>query len=207
MIIPTIHHWTARAGWSGADEMAAADAFIGIDPGNTGAFVVLLRTRPTAPDWWASWTMPSELRQAVMTLGERYLDDRLRFVVIVEEPFFASSRSGAIEQGWAAGHVATLVAVATGATDIIRAKSEAWQSAMLGPVLTEEGFPLAHRKRGEPKQPRVKGTEDKRSIRKRQALALLPVEMVHSVTTKARREALADARGIASWGMLFEDAR
>lgn len=198
-----VHQWTERAGWSGALEMAQADSLISIDPGNTGALMMIRRLVPDSPACWRSWTTPSELNEAVAMLRQvGLLWPFGRVVVIVEEPFFASSRSGAIEQGWAAGHVATLVATAVGATDVVRVKSEAWQAPILGPALTESGQPVARRKKGEAKMGRTVGREDKRSIRKRQALALLPLEVARSVETKARREALADASGIARWGLL-----
>ena len=194
-----VHQWTERAGWSGAAEMAAAQILIGIDPGNTGALMAIRRDVPDEIAFWQSWCTPEGLALAIAMLRRHVFPRRTRAVIIVEEPFFASSRSGAIEQGWAAGHVATLAAVAVDATDIVRAKSEVWQSPILGPALTETGAKPTRQKKGEPK---VRGGKDKRSIRKRQALAILPAVVANSVTTKELKEALADAHGITRWGLL-----
>lgn len=200
MIVPTIHRWTSRTEWSGAQEMSNASVVVGLDPGNKGALMVRVRHLP-APLWWHSWVTPVEMIKALEAFA-RFEIDRLRgCIVIVEEPYLTFNPMGAIEQAWAAGWLAANVANICGAQHVVRVNAQSWQSDLLGPALTLAGTKPVRGEKGK----RKKGVEDKRSIRKRQALALLPPIVSESVGSMERREALADANGVASWGLIVGD--
>lgn len=195
MTTPRVHRWIERSDWSAAEPIARAHVVVAIDPGTCGALVVVQREGGHAYRS-ATWNRPDQARSAV-ELVARSASVINRPIVLVEEPVFVSSGLAAVGQGWDAAWIASEVARACGATDVVRVFASTWQAAVLGAAV----------RRGtdgpDGKRARLPRGEARKAL-KAAALAQLPADLAASVASKARREALADAYGLARWGLLLE---
>lgn len=186
----TVHRWIEREEWSAAEPITSAHVVVAIDPGACGAVVSMQRIDSSPVEWWTWDRGESPFRRFAFTT------EHSRPVVLVEEPVSAGFGASSIQQGWDAAWVAQEIARACGARDVVRVNASTWQAAVLGANVD-----------------RVMGADGKtkrlprgeaRKARKAAAVAQLPREMAESVKSKARREALADAYGLARWGLLLE---
>lgn len=181
-----VHRWIERSDWSAAEHILRAHVVVAIDPGTCGAVVSMQRAGCAPIEWW-TWDRGESPFRCFAFTGES-----ARPIVLVEEPVSAGFGTSSIQQGWDAAWVAQEVARACGALHVVRVNASSWQAVVLG-----GGVRIG------PDGKRLPKGEARKAL-KAAALAQLPQELAASVKSKARREALADAYGLARWGLLLE---